>query len=169
MIPATINMWRLCDLILRHIRQPHTSDSAEETVYSPLNRYPISGCDLYDWTMTYNVSTSLGTAACLSAIASKSSSSRKVANESQSFHPVTTANATIVQLPTGHVGCRTSTSEKENETRWKIVHRAELCSTERRRRIPLRLLRLHHDTRCVHVILHSRQSPRSSPRDTTQS
>jgi hypothetical protein len=115
MIPTTINTWRLCDLILRHIRQPHTLDSAEETVYSPLNRYPTSNYVLHNWIMTYNVSTSLGTTACRSAIASKSSPSRKVANESQSFYPITTVNATIVQLPTGHVGCRTSTSEKEDE------------------------------------------------------
>jgi hypothetical protein len=169
MIPVTINTWRLRDLILRHVRQPHTSDYAEETVYSPLNRYPTCGCDLHDWTMTYNVSTSLGIAACRSAVASKSSPSCKVANELQSFYPVITANVTIVQLPTGHVGCRTSTSEKEDETGWKIVHRAELCGTERRRRIPLRLLRLHHDSRRVHVILHSRQCPRNSPRVTTQS
>jgi hypothetical protein len=87
----------------------------EETVYSPLNRYPIGGCDLHDWTMNYNVSTSLGTAACCSTVASKSSPSLKVTNESQSFYPVTTANATTVQLPTGHVGCRTSISEKEDE------------------------------------------------------
>jgi hypothetical protein len=69
MIPATINMWRLRDLILRHVRQPHTSDNAEETIYSPLNMYPTGGCDLHDWTMTYNVSTSLGIAACRSAVA----------------------------------------------------------------------------------------------------
>jgi hypothetical protein len=116
MIPATINTWRLRDLILRHVRQPHTSNSSEETVYSPLNMYPTGGCDLHDWTMTYNVSTSLGTTAYCSTVASKSSPSRKVANESQSFYPVTTANATIVQLSTGHVGCRTSTLEKEDET-----------------------------------------------------
>jgi hypothetical protein len=116
MIPATINMWRLRDLILRHVKQPHMSDIIEETVYSSLNRYPTGGCDLHDWTMTYNVSTSLGTAACRSAIASKSSPSRKVANEPQSFYPVTTANATTVQLPIGHVGCQTSTSKKEDET-----------------------------------------------------
>jgi hypothetical protein len=169
MIPATINTWRLLDLILRHVRQPHTSDSAEETVYSPLNRYPTGGCDLHDWTMTYNMSTSLGIGACRSTITSKSSPSHKVANESQSFYPVTIANATTVQLPTGHVGCRTSTLEKEDETGWKIVHRAELCGTERRRRIPLWLLRLHHDFHRVHVILYSRQRPRSSPRVTTQS
>jgi hypothetical protein len=48
MIPATINTWRLRDLILRHVRQSHTLDSAEETVYSPLNRYPTYGYDLYD-------------------------------------------------------------------------------------------------------------------------
>jgi hypothetical protein len=119
--------------------------------------------------MTYNVSTSLGTAACRSVIASKSSPNRKVANESQSFYPVTIANATTVQLPIGHVGCRTSTSEKEDETRWKIIHRGELCGTERRRRIPLRLLWLHHDSHRVHVILHSQKRPRSSPRVTTQS
>jgi hypothetical protein len=169
MIPATINTWRLRDLILRHIRQPHTSDSAEETEYSPLNRYPTGGCNLHHWTMTYNVSTSLGIAACRSIVASKSSPNRKVANESQSFYLVTTANATTVQLPTGHVGCRTSTSEKEDETGWKIIHRDELCGTERRQRIPLRLLRLHHDSRCVYVILHSQKRPRSSPRVTTQS
>jgi hypothetical protein len=116
MIPATINTWRLRDLIFRHVRQPHTSDTAEETEYSPLNRYPTGGCNLYDWTMTYNVSTSLGTAACRNVVASKSSPNRKVANESQSFYLVTTTNATTVQLPTGHVGCRTSTSEKEDET-----------------------------------------------------
>jgi hypothetical protein len=92
------------------------SDSAEETEYSPLNRYPTGGYNLHDWTMTYNVSTSLGTAACHSVVASKSSPNHKVANESQSFYPVTIANATTVQLPTGHVGCRTSTSEKEDET-----------------------------------------------------
>jgi hypothetical protein len=140
MIPATINTWRLHDLILRHVRQPHTSDGAKETEYSLLNRYPTGGCNLYNWTMTYNVSTSLGTAACRSVVASKSSPNRKVANESQSFYPVTTTNATIVQLPMGHVGCRTSTSKKEDETGWKIIHRDELCGTERRRRIPLRLL-----------------------------
>jgi hypothetical protein len=117
MISTTINMWRLRDLILRHIRQPHTSNSAEETVYSPLNRYPTGGCDLHDWTMTYNVSMSLDRVACRSAVASKSSSIRKVANELQSFYPITTANATTVQLPTGHVGCQTSTLEKEDETR----------------------------------------------------
>jgi hypothetical protein len=98
MIPATINMWCLRDLIFRHVRQPHTSDSAEETEYSPLNRYPTGGCNLHDWTMTYNMSTSLGTTACCSVVASKSSPNRKVANESHSFYPVTTANATIVQL-----------------------------------------------------------------------
>jgi hypothetical protein len=92
------------------------SDSADETVYSPLHKYQTSGYDLQDWTMTYNVSTSLGTVACHSTVASKSSPSRKVANESQSFYPVTTANATIVQLPTGHIGCRTSASKKEDET-----------------------------------------------------
>jgi hypothetical protein len=119
--------------------------------------------------MTYNVSTSLGTVACRSVVAFKSSPNRKVANESQSFYPVTTTNATTVQLPTGHVGCRTSTSEKEDETRWKIIHRGELCGTERRQRIPLRLLQLHHDSRRVHVILHSQKCPRSSPRVTTQS
>jgi hypothetical protein len=81
MIPTTINTWRLRDLILRHVRQPHTSDSVDETVYSPLNRDPIGGCNLHDWTMTYNVSMSLGTTACHSAVASKSSPSRKVANE----------------------------------------------------------------------------------------
>jgi hypothetical protein len=122
--------------------------------------YPTSGCHLHDWTMTYNVSMSLGTAACRSAVASKSSPSRKVANESQSFYLVTTVNTTTVQLPTRHVGCQTSTSEKEDETGWKIVHRAELCGTERPRRIPLRL---KHDSPYVHVILHSRQRPRSSP------
>jgi hypothetical protein len=90
-----------------------------------------------------------------------------VANESQSFYLVTTANATTVQLPIGHIGCRTSTSEKEDETGWKIVHRAELCGTEWRRWILLRLLRLHHDSCCVHVILHRRQHPRSSLRVTT--
>jgi hypothetical protein len=169
MIPATINTWCLRDLILRHIRQPHTLDNTEETEYSPLNRYPIGGCNLHDWTMTYNVSTSLGTAACRSVVTSKSSPNRKVANESQSFYAVTIANATIVQLPTGHVGCRTSTSKKEDETGWKIIHRGELCGTERRRRIPLRLLRLHHDSRRVHVILHSQKRPRSSPWVTTQS
>jgi hypothetical protein len=116
MIPATINTWRLRDLILIHVRQPHISDSTEEIEYSLLNRYPTSGYNLHDWTMTYNVSTSLGTAACRSVVASKSSSNRKVTNESQSFYPVTTTNATTVQLPTGHVGCRTSTSEKEDET-----------------------------------------------------
>jgi hypothetical protein len=116
MIPATINMWRLRDLILRYVRQPHTSDNVEETVYSPLNRYPTGGYDLHNWKMTYNVSTSLGTAARRSIVASKSSPSHKVANESQSFYPVTTANATTIQLPTGHVGCQTSTSEKEDET-----------------------------------------------------
>jgi hypothetical protein len=116
MIPATINTWRLHDLILRHVRQPHMSDGAEETEYSLLNRYPIGGYNLHDWTMTYNVSTSLGTAAYRSVVASKSSPNRKIANESQSFYPVTTANATTVQPPTGHVGCRTSTSEKEDET-----------------------------------------------------
>jgi hypothetical protein len=116
MIPATINTWRLRDLILRHVKQPHTSDSAEETIYSALNRYPTGGCDLHDWTMTYNVSTSLGTAACRSAVASKSSPNRKVANESQLFYPVTTANTTTVQLPTWHVGCWTSTLKKEDET-----------------------------------------------------
>jgi hypothetical protein len=169
MIPATINTWRLRDLILRHVRQPHMSDSAEEIEYSPLNMYPTCGCNLHDWTMTYNVSTSLGTAACRSVVASKSSPNRKVANESQSFYLVTTANATTIQLPTGHVGCRTSTSEKEDETGWKIIHRGELCGTERRRRIPLRLLQLHHDSRRVHVILHNQKCPRSSPRVTTQS
>jgi hypothetical protein len=133
MIPATINKWRLRDLILRHVRQPHTLDSAEEIVYSPLNKYPTCGCDLHDWTMTYNVSTSLGIAACRSTVASKSSPSCKVANESQSFYLVTTANATIVQLSTGHVGCRTSTSKKEDETGWKIVHRAEPSWTVRYR------------------------------------
>jgi hypothetical protein len=66
--------------------------------------------------MAYNMSTSLGTVACRSAAASKSSPNRKVANELQSFYLITTANATTVQLPTGHVGCRTSTSEKEDET-----------------------------------------------------
>jgi hypothetical protein len=91
-------------------------DSAEETEYSPLNRYPTGSYNLYDWTMTYNVSTSLGIAACRSVVASKSSPNHKVANESQSFYPIITANATTVQLPTGHVGCRTSTSEKEDET-----------------------------------------------------
>jgi hypothetical protein len=116
MIPATINTWRLHDLILRHVRQPHTSDSVDKTVYSYLNRYPTGGYDLHDWTMTSIVSTSLGTAACRSAVASKSSPNRKVVNESQSFYPVTTTNATTVQLPTGHVGCRTSISEKEDET-----------------------------------------------------
>jgi hypothetical protein len=169
MIPATINTWRLRDLILRHVRQPHMSDSVEETEYSPLNWYSKGGCNLHDWTMTYNLSTSLGTAACRSVVASKSSSNHKVANESQSFYPVTTANATTVQLPTGHIGCRTSTSEKEDETGWKIIHRGELCGTERRRRIPLRLLRLHHDSHRVHVILHSQKRPRSSPQVTTQS
>jgi hypothetical protein len=169
MILATINTWRLRDLIVRHVRQPHTSDSAKETEYSPLNRYPTGGCNLHDWTMTYNVFTSLGTAACRSVVASKSSPNRKVANESQSFYPVTTANATTVQLPTGHVGCRTSTSEKEDETGWKIIHRGEPCGTERRQRIPLWLLRLHHDSRRVHVILYSQKCPRSSPRVTTQS
>jgi hypothetical protein len=116
MILATINMWRLCDLILRHVRQPHTLDNVEETEYSPLNRYPTGGYNLHDWTMTYNLSTSLGTVACRSVVASKSSPNCKVANESQSFYPITTANATTVQLPTGHIGCRTSTSEKEDET-----------------------------------------------------
>jgi hypothetical protein len=101
MIPATINTWRLHDLILRHVRQPHTSDGAEETEYSLLNRYPTGGCNLHDWTMTYNMSTSLGTTAYRSIVASKSSPNCKVANESQSFYPVTIANATIVQLPTG--------------------------------------------------------------------
>jgi hypothetical protein len=115
MIPTTINMWRLHDLILRHVKQPHMSDGAEETEYSLLNRYPTGGCNLHYWTMTYNVSTSLATTACRSVVTSKSSPNRKVANESQSFYPVTTANATTVQLPTGHVGCRTSTSEKEDE------------------------------------------------------
>jgi hypothetical protein len=66
--------------------------------------------------MAYNMSTSLGTVACRSAAASKSSPNRKVANELQSFYLITTANATTVQLLTGHVGCRTSTSEKEDET-----------------------------------------------------
>jgi hypothetical protein len=80
------------------------SDSVDETVYSPLNKYPTGGYDLHDWRMTYNVSTSLGTVACRSAVASKSSPSCKVANESQLFYPITTANATTVQLPTGHVG-----------------------------------------------------------------
>jgi hypothetical protein len=79
MIPATVNTWRLHDLILRHVRQPHTSDGTEETEYSLLNRYPTGGCNLHDWTMTYNVSTSLGTAACRSVVASKSSPNRKVA------------------------------------------------------------------------------------------
>ena len=91
------------------------SDSAEETIYSLMNKYPTSSCNLYNWTMTYNMSTSLGTVACYSAIASKSSPSGKVANESQSFYPVTTANATIVQLPTWHVGCQTFTLKKEDE------------------------------------------------------
>jgi hypothetical protein len=116
MIPATINTWHLHDLILRHVRQLHTSDSADGIVYSPLNGYPTGGCDLHNWTMTYNVSTSLGTATCRSVVASKSSPSRKITNESQSFYAATTPNATTVQLPTGHVGCRTSTSEKEDET-----------------------------------------------------
>jgi hypothetical protein len=36
-----------------HAGQPsYTSDSTEETVYSPLNKYPIGGYDLYNWTMT---------------------------------------------------------------------------------------------------------------------
>jgi hypothetical protein len=169
MIPATINTWHLRDLIFRHVRQPHTSDTAEKTEYSPLNKYPTGGCNLHDWTMTYNVSTSLGTTACRSVVASKSSPNRKVANESQSFYSVTTANATTVQLPTGHVGCRTSTSEKEDETRWKIIHKGELCGTERRRQIPLQLLRLHHDSCRVHVILRNQKRPCSSPRVTTQS
>jgi hypothetical protein len=147
-------------------RPPHTSDSAKKTVYSLLNRYRTGDYDFHDWTMTSNVSTSLDTAAYRSVVASKSSPSRKVANESQSFYPVTTTNATTVQLPTWHVGCRMSTSEKEDETEWKIVHRAELCGTEWRRRIPLRL---HHDSRRVHVILHSQKCPRNSPRVTTQS
>jgi hypothetical protein len=116
MIPATINTWHLRDLILRHVRQPHTLNSAEETIYSLLNRYLTGGCDLHDWTMTYNVSTSLGIAACRSTIASKSSPSRKVANESQLFYPVTIVNATTIQLPIGHVGCRTSILKKEDET-----------------------------------------------------
>jgi hypothetical protein len=81
-----------------------------------LNKYPTGGCNLHDWTMTYNVSTSLGTTACRSVVASKSSPNRKVANESQSFYPITIANATTIQLPTGHVGCQTSTLEKEDET-----------------------------------------------------
>jgi hypothetical protein len=144
------------------------SDNAEEIEYSLLNRYPTGGCNLHDWTMIYNVSTSLDTTACRSVVASKSSPNRKVANESQSFYPVTTANATTVQLPIGHVGCRTSTSEKEDETGWKIIHRCELCGTERRQRIMLRLLQLHHDSRRVHVILHSQKRPHSSPRVTTQ-
>jgi hypothetical protein len=165
MIPATINTWRLHDLIFRHVKQPHTSDSAEETEYSLLNKYPTGGCNLHDWTMTYNISTSLGTAACRSVAASKSSPNHKVANESQSFYPVTTANATTIQLPTWHVGCRTSTSEKEDETGWKIIHKGELCGTEGRRR----LLRLHHDFRRVHVILHNQKRPRNSPQVTTQS
>jgi hypothetical protein len=42
----------------------------------------------------------------------------------------------------------------------KIVHRAELCGAERRQRIPLQL---QHDSYRVHVILHSRERPRSSP------
>jgi hypothetical protein len=112
MIPATMNTWRLRDLILRYVRQPHTLDNVEETVYSPLNRYRTGGCDLHEWTMTYNVSTSLGTTACR---AQSHPSHHPVANESQSFYIVTTANATIVQLPTGHVGCQTSISEKEDE------------------------------------------------------
>jgi hypothetical protein len=33
MIPATINTWLLRDLILRHVRQPHMSYSAEEQVF----------------------------------------------------------------------------------------------------------------------------------------
>jgi hypothetical protein len=70
MIPATINTWHLRDLILRHVRQLHMLDNANEIIYSPLNRYPTGGYDLHDWTMTYNVSTSLGTAACRSAVAS---------------------------------------------------------------------------------------------------
>jgi hypothetical protein len=166
MIPATINTWRLCDLILRHVRQPHTSDSIEKIEYSLLNRYPTGGCNLHNWTMTYNMSTSLGIAVCRSVVASKSSPNHKVANESQSFYPVTTANATTVQLPIGHVGCQTFTSKKEDETGWKIIHRGELCSTEWRQRIPLRL---HHDSRRVHVILHSQKRPCSSPQVTTQS
>ena len=155
MIPTTINTWRLRDLILRHVRHPYTSDNAEEIVYLPLNRCRTCCCDLHDWTMTYNVSTSLDTATCCSAVASKSSPSRKVANESQSFYLVTIANATTVKLPTRHVGCRTSTSEKEDEIGWKIVHRAELCGTAWRQRIPLQFLQLQYDSCCIHVILHT--------------
>jgi hypothetical protein len=169
MIPATINTRCLRDLILRHVRQPHTSDNVEENEYSPLNRYLTGGCNLHDWTMTYNVSMSLGTSTCCNVVASKSSPNHKVANESQSFYPVITANANIVQLPTGHIGCRTSTSEKEDETGWKIIPRGELCDTKRRRRIPLQLLRLHHDSRRIHVILHNQKRPRSSPWVTIQS
>jgi hypothetical protein len=105
MIPATINTWRLRDPILRHVRQPHTSDSAEETVYSPLNKYPTRGCDLYDWTMTYNVSTSLGTAACRSAVASKSLPSRtQVITQSQSRKWV------VVVLSSHNCKCNYSTT-----------------------------------------------------------
>ena len=100
MIPTTINTWCLRDLILRHVRQPHMSNNADETIYSLLNKYPTGGCNLHDWTMIYNVSTSLGTVACHSAVVSKSAPSRKVANDWQLFYPVTTANATTVQLPT---------------------------------------------------------------------
>jgi hypothetical protein len=157
MIPTTINMYCLRDLILRHVRQPYTLDSADETVYSPLNKYPIGGCDLHDWTVTYNVSTSLGTATCRSAVDFKSSPSRKVA----------------VVLSSHNCKCNYSTTAHRahripNVHRWKIVHRAELCGTERWWRIR-RLLWLQHDFRRIHIILHSQQRPRSSPRVTTQS
>jgi hypothetical protein len=102
-------------------------------------------------------------------VVAQSHPSHHLVAKSQSFYLVTTANATIIQLPTGHVGCQTSTSEKKDETGWKIVHKAELCGIEWRRRILLWLLRLHHDSRRIHVILHSRQHPHSSPQVTTQS
>jgi hypothetical protein len=125
MIPATINTSCLHDLILRHVRQPHMSDIVKETEYSLLNRYPTGGCNLHDWTMTYNVSTSLGTTACRSIVASKSSPNRKVVVVLSSHNCKCNYNTTAHKarrMPDVHIRERRWNRMKNNSQRWIVWH-----------------------------------------------
>jgi hypothetical protein len=132
MISATINTWHLRDLILRYVRQPHTSDNAEETVYSLLNRYPTGGCDLHDWTMTYNVSPSLGTAAWRSAVASKSSPGRKWVAVILSSHNCKCNYSTTThrarRMPDVHIREGRWNRMKNSSQSWTVRHRTAMAN-----------------------------------------
>jgi hypothetical protein len=112
MIPATINTWHLRDLIFRHVRQPHTSDTAEKTEYSPLNKYPTGGCNLHDWTMTYNVSTS--SQSCKWVVVVLSSDNCKC-NYSTTAHRAR-------RMSDIHIRERRWNQMKNNSQRWTVRH-----------------------------------------------